>query len=233
MGKQLYWHFLQENRTLGYGDNRAVQAGKTYRYEGEQPPRMCRRGMHASRRSLDALKYAPGPVVCRVDLLDAVAEDDDKTVAQGRKIIWMADASRVLHEFACLCAEDALRRMDIREGLCWAAIRIKRLWLVGKASDEELSAAWSAARSATWDVAAWSAARNVARDAAAWDVAWDVAGDAAWSAARDAAPGSAAWSAAREKQNRRLTAMLNKLKGQTDTTVESLLPYRVLLSEAN
>ena len=60
------------------------------------------------------------------------------------------------------------------------AIEAKKLWLDGKVTDEELSAAGSAARAA-----AWSAARS-----AAWSAAWS-ARSAAESAARSAAESAA------------------------------------------
>jgi hypothetical protein len=68
------------------------------------------------------------------------------------------------------------------------AIRIKKLWLKGKATDVELAAARAAARDA-----AWAAAEDAARDAA-----WAAARDAAWAAARAAraAARAAAWAAA-------------------------------------
>jgi hypothetical protein len=63
----------------------------------------------------------------------------------------------------------------------------------GNATDNELAAAWDAARAAAWDAArdaaraaAWDAARDAAR-AAARAAAWDAAWDAARAAARDAA----------------------------------------------
>jgi len=107
-------------------------------------------------------------------------------------------AAPVLREFACRCAERALRReraagrkVDTR---LWEAVRMARRYARGKATDEELAAArdaaWDAARDAAWDAArdaAWDAARDAARAAA-----WDAARDAAWDAARDAA-----WDAAR------------------------------------
>lgn len=84
---------------------------------------------------------------------------------------------KLLHEFACDIAEYALkqereagREPDERS---WEVVRIKRLWIHGEASDEELDAA----RDAAW------AARDAAR-AAAWDAAW-AAWDAAWAAAWD------------------------------------------------
>jgi hypothetical protein len=77
------------------------------------------------------------------------------------------------------------------------AIRIKKLWLKGKATDVELAAAIDAARDAAWAAAedaardaAWAAARAAARDAA-WAAAIDAARAAAWDAAR-----AAAWDAA-------------------------------------
>ena len=57
------------------------------------------------------------------------------------------------------------------------------------ATDEELAAAWAAARDAAGDAAgdaAWAAAGDAAGDAA-WDAAWAAARAAAWDAAGDAA----------------------------------------------
>ena len=86
----------------------------------------------------------------------------------------------VLHEFACQFAGRALNRAE-RAGYTVdqrsrTAIEIKRRWLRGEATDEELhaarDAAWSAARDAAWD-----AARDAARSAA-WSTAWSAARDA-------------------------------------------------------
>ena len=119
--------------------------------------------------------------------LDILALDDvdaeDKLWAVLREEL--IDA-RILHEFACWCAEDALSHVENADERSWNAIKVKRAWLRGEVSDAELSVAWSAARAA-----AWSAAR-----AAAWSAAWSAAADAAWSAARSAA-WPAAWSAER------------------------------------
>ena len=102
-----------------------------------------------------------------------------------------------LHEMACKFAEQALKseRKAGREPHpdSWKAIKVKRLWINKKATDEQLqaakSAAWSAARSAA-ESAAWAAAELAAKSAA------DSAGRLA---ARSAAE-SAVWSAARKKQ---------------------------------
>ena len=74
---------------------------------------------------------------------------------------------RVLHLFACWCAEQALQadREVGREPdpASWAAIEVKRRWVDGAASDEELatarSAAVAAARAAALEVAGLTARR--------------------------------------------------------------------------
>ncbi len=72
-------HFLAADRRLQHGAREVVEVGRTYRAEG--PLVMCRNGMHASKRALDALKYAPGPVVCRVQLGGEALHDSDKAGA--------------------------------------------------------------------------------------------------------------------------------------------------------
>ena len=78
----------------------------------------------------------------------------------------------ILHEFACRCAEDALSRIDNPDPRSIHAIAVKRRWIAGEATDEELAAArtaaWAAqaatwvARAATWvaRAAAWAAAET-------------------------------------------------------------------------
>ena len=94
--------------------------------------------------------------------------------------------TRDLHLLACDFAESVLHLTG--DPRCAEGIRVKRLWVDGKATDEELSAARDAARDAAWDAAL--AARAAARDAA-WYAAWAAARDAAWDAR------AAAWAAAR------------------------------------
>jgi hypothetical protein len=158
MSDWLGWHFVAEDRCLANGDGRPVRAGETYSVDGE--PVLCEHGLHASRRALDALRYAPGAIVCRVRLSGTIVEGEDKACATERTVLAMADATRTLHEFAIWCAEGALRKANVKDGDCWEALAVKRRWLDGQASDEELDAARAAARDAAWD-----AARDAARDA--------------------------------------------------------------------
>jgi len=199
----LAWHFLREDRKLRFPPHTEITPGSVVTAEGEL--KMCKNGCHASIRPIDALGYAQGPIVCRVELSGEIIEDTDKVCARHRKVLWMADATHTLHEFACWCAEQALirereagREPDPRS---WAAIEAKRKWLCGEISDKELAAAWDAA---------WAAARAAAR-AAAWAAARAAAGATAWDAAW-AAAGATAWDAAWAEQNAKLEEMLLEMK---------------------
>ena len=195
----LYWHFLPADKKLRFSPRKLVIVGRTLRMKDE--PALCHRGFHAAKRPLDALEYAPGPIICRVTLGGKILHGDDKCVAQERTVVWMADATRTLHEFACWCAKLALFNAKVEDARCWNAIEVKLRWLKGEATDAELEAAWSAARSAA-SSAAWSAAESAASSAArsaAESAAELAASSAAWSAAE---------SAARSAQNRKLVSML-------------------------
>lgn len=197
------WHFVRENKRLGYGDNNIVAPGYTYSVDGELS--MCEWGLHASINPLDALNYAPGPIVCRVVLSGDMIKGDDKICARERTVLWMADASETLHLFACDVAQRELDRQQHVDPRSQAAIDAKRKWLKGEITDAELAAAWDTARGAARD-AATAAARDAARvaaGAAAWDTAGGAARAAAWAAAE----------VAEEKwQRRELTKRFNRLK---------------------
>ena len=157
------WHFLPEDRRLSNGDNRLVVPGKRHTVRGDIV--LCEHGLHASERPIDTLKYAKSAMIQRVKMHGTVVHGNDKLVASSRTCMWIADAAMVLHEFACLCAEDALALIPNPDPRSVNAIAVKRAWLRGQATDDELAAA----RDAAWD-----AARDAAR-AAAWDAAWDAA----------------------------------------------------------
>jgi hypothetical protein len=162
------WHFLPDDGKTQHDTPRIpVHVGQTLTVAS--PLKLCERGLHASVRALDALQYASGSLLCRVRLDHTILHDDDKLAASSRTVLAMADASMVLHEFACWNAEAALfglawkgEEIDLRS---LAAIDTKRRWMRGEASDSELAAARAAARAAA--------------TAAAMDAAWDAAMDAA------------------------------------------------------
>jgi hypothetical protein len=144
----LAWHFLS--------DGARMRDGKTIATAGlvctvEPPLIPCKNGLHGSIRPSDALQYAPGAWVQRVQHSGEIVRDDDKLCSTVRKSLWIADAARTLHEFAIWCAEEtplADGRMSgalLTDHRSLNALRVKRLWLDGKATDEELAAAWAAA----------------------------------------------------------------------------------------
>ena len=172
----LAWHFLTNDRLPGHGRRkRPLQVGDVMCVKGT--PILCGHGLHASERILDALRYAPGPVVCRVEVSGTIVHGDDKLVGTRRKILGMGGIETLLHEWACDVAEEACRRADVLDERSLEAITCKRRWLRGESTDEELATAW---------VAAWDAA-NAAANAAARVAARDAASAAAWVAANAAA----------------------------------------------
>ena len=189
----LAWHFCRNDRKLGYSDGRLVKTGQTYKVGGK--PILCQHGLHASIRLIDALNYAAGDVLCRVKLSGNIVHGKDKIAATERTVLSTRNISIILHEFACRCAERSLKKAEVTDSRCWAAISAKRQWLRGEISDNQLAAARAAARAAAVD-----AARDVAR-AAAVDAARDVAR-----------------AAARAKQNKRLTRMVKEVLRKGDKT---------------
>ncbi|MBU0944485.1 MAG: hypothetical protein KKE53_08530 [Proteobacteria bacterium] len=201
------WHFSTADKCLRYGDNRIILKGITHRIKWPwtdenrkvwDGPSLCNAGLHGSKKIINALQYAPGPYIWRVELSGAMVVGDDKIAATERKYLWGLDATDILRRFARLCALDVIH--------LWYAPDIVIRYL--KTGDESIRAA---ARDAAWD-AAWDAARAEARDAA-WAAARDAARDAAWDAARDAAwdaARAAARDAARARQQNRLTQMIIK-----------------------
>jgi len=176
------WHFLPAMGQLANGGG-PVKLGEWLQYEGDLI--LCQQGYHASRRLIDALNYAPGPIACRVEVAGHIIKGDDKFVAQRRRVIAWCDATEVLRRFARPCALDVVH--------LWDAPDVVVQYL--NTGDEPLRAA---ARDAAGSA---RAAAGSARDAAG--SARDAAGAAARAAARSA------WAAARAKQNRRLTAMIS------------------------
>ena len=175
----LAWHFV--GATLR--DGRPIPPdGETLKHKGQVV--LCKSGLHASERLIDALKYAPGWTLCRVRMGGTIKRETDKLVARERTILWRIDATGVLRAFACKCALDVAHMWDMPP--------IVRKYL--ETGDESIR---DAARDAAWD-AAWDAARDAARDAA-WAAARAAARAPAWAAAWGAARAAArapAWGAA-------------------------------------
>ena len=192
----MMWHFARCDATgtplLGNGDGREVKVGETLTIDGE--PVLCRHGLHASARVLDALQYCNyDACLCEVELGGTVVCGDDKSSATERTVMHMLDCEQtdaLLREFARHCALTVAHLWDMPEEV--------RQYL--ETGDESLmESAYFAAHSATY-----FAARNAAHSAAyfaAESAAESAAHSAAYSAAYSAAWGEqAAWLEARANE---------------------------------
>jgi hypothetical protein len=151
------WWF-SSGYTLPYRDGRPIEIGTTHTVEGEVIP--CKNGLHGSKRLLDAVGYAPGPIVWRVKQHGEIVTQGDKQASSKRTYLaGGVDISPVLREFARSCALDVIDQWDAPD------VVVQYL----ETGDETLrDAAQSAAWYAAWSVAesaAWYAARSAAQSA--------------------------------------------------------------------
>ena len=129
------WHFT--GKTLR--DGRPLpKDGEWLKHEGEIV--ICETGLHASRRVIDALQYAPGSTICRVSCRKIEDEHkNDKLVCRERRIDWrIENADDVLRAFARKAALSVIH--------LWDAPPIVRQYL--ETGDESIR---DAARAAAWD----------------------------------------------------------------------------------
>jgi len=148
------WWFSTTDRKLLHDDNREIIIGKIHKIKGDIIP--CQHGLHLSERIIDALKYAPGPVLYRVigsGIIVPHGNPVDKYVCSERTYIAGGiDMSDTLRLFARKCALDVVH--------LWEAPKIVVRYL--KTGDESIRDAAGAAAGA----AAWAAARAAAGAAA-------------------------------------------------------------------
>jgi hypothetical protein len=175
------WHFVSD--TLR--DGRPVPAdGEVLVHKG--PLKLCASGLHASKNILDALQYAPGSIICRVEVGGEIIHGCDKLVCSERTILWRASGEQVLGQFARMCALDVLHLWDAPDIVVqYLKTGDESIRAAARDASDAADAAGSAIGAAAWAAtrdAAWAAARATARDAAR-----ATARDAAWAAARDAA----------------------------------------------
>lgn len=217
------YHFLDKNSTLRDGSP-APDNGVWLEHTG--PVKICRSGLHASERLIDALKYAPGTLLCWVECDQIENRQDDKFVCRRRKIIRRKDITAELRQFARWCALDVAHLWDmplvVRQYLetgdaklradaeADAEIAARAAWALSAKTvvkDAAQSAAQSAIRIASspssWVPAAWDVAKTAA-EAAAW-AAWDSAVTAAEAADVEAAARVDTW----KKYDRKLEELVN------------------------
>ena len=232
--KMRAFYFAPEDNRLRYGDGREIVVGETHTVDAT--PECCRIGLHASKRVIDALMYAPSPNLYIVDLGGEIDENDDKVSAQTRRYIANIDTTTILVEFA---KRQALLNIELIKPYCSAEQYADILaFLKGdeEKREEALAAAWeaeaaaweaeAAARAAAWaagaaaEAAAWEA--EAAAEAAAWEA--EAAAWAAW-AAGAAAARAAAWEAEAAARAARAAAndmLIDMIEEATGIQIEEL-----------
>ena len=106
-----YYYFSNKDKKLAYDDNREIKIGTTHKIKGE--PVLCNHGLHASKRIIDALNYAPDSILWIVELGGKVIHSNDKSVATERTYIGGGiDISETLRKFARMCALDVAHLWD-------------------------------------------------------------------------------------------------------------------------
>ena len=139
----------------------------------------CESGLHASKHPFDALMYATGARLHRVELVGELVPYSrlvDKYAGRSRKILASIDATQLLWDFARWCALQVIDQWNAPDIVC-------RYLETG---DESLRAAsWAAAVDAAWSSRAASGAAVAAAFAAAF-AAWAASVDAAVDARNDA-----------------------------------------------
>ena len=197
---------------------------------------ICNKGFHASRMTVDAMRYVAPDIFAIVEIDGEVIENDDKLVSEKMRIIkaynWTKPDSL---RFSIFCVKQSMKYFNRKKfpdiwNICLnsikaidavllndndqtkSAARTAASWEAWSAESATVESAWSAAvESVSWAV--WSAAESSAESAswAAESAAW-AAESAAESAARaaESAAESAARAAARTVQNKWLIKYIKK-----------------------
>jgi hypothetical protein len=169
------WHFV--GNTLR--DGRPVpKDGEWLKHKGDI--RMCAEELHASVHPMDALKYASGPILCRVECAGTIVHGDDKLVCSERRIVARMDATDMLRYFARMQALSVVHLWDAPD-VVLDYLMIGDESIRAAVEAEAWEAAWAATRATAWEAAiaaaaaardeAWEAAKTAAK-AAAWAAAW-------------------------------------------------------------
>src|SRR5271169_386540 len=136
--KVLAWHFTDGMKLR---DGQPLKVGKVYKHTG--PLVMCKTGYHASVDILDALRYAPGLTVSRVECSGERETQYDKMVCRERKVLWTVNAKKIIIRWFIRVATDAVKTAKkVYTDKAWK--EWADLWISGK--DRTYAAAKAAAK---------------------------------------------------------------------------------------
>lgn len=163
MTKIKAWHFIGNDRRLAHEPEIEVAPG--YIYTSDQPIVFGQSGLHASRTVYDALQYAPGEYLCRVECWGEVIEQSDKLVARNRHLIAAQDVASELRLWACWCVRQQWHLLTDERSR--RAVEVAEAFALGAATKADLADAYAAADAANAYSAAANAYAYSARAAAA------------------------------------------------------------------
>lgn len=121
----LAWHFLPSHGGLRHDDHGIVEPGSTLCVDSGLLL-LCKNGLHACKKVVDALYYAPFDVIptrssvklCRVEMGGRIIEDTDKLVASERTVLWMINGCwEIFNSFAIRALQavvDECSKLNIR-----------------------------------------------------------------------------------------------------------------------
>lgn len=208
------WHFVGDNLR----DSSPIpKDGEWLKFNGKLI--LCSQGLHASLDPFDALEYAPGATLCRVQVRGKIIYGTNKLVATERMIVCRMNATELLRYFARMQALSVAHMYDTPEviidylmtgdeGLRGAA----RVSARGDTWSAARNSAWEAAGATSWEAAGAAALAAAAAGAGAAAAAAAGAGPASWAGAGGDAR-SAAWTAARDAARKDFTDLVHECFG--------------------
>ena len=108
------WWFGTTKKRLSWGDNRHIKIGRTHKIKGDIIP--CKRGLHLSKKMIDAVNLSSGPVVYRVRGSGTIiphGDPNDKYACSERTYLYGGvDCSGIFDKFSRLCALDVAKSWD-------------------------------------------------------------------------------------------------------------------------
>ncbi len=132
----LAWVFAPYTGTMGPEDAYEAAPGAIHKSKSGLPAFVK---LSDALPSMEGMEIPVGAVCMRVLCYGHVTGEKNLT-SSVREVITAADVTVPLHEFACWCADVAIKRGLIQCGYLPAAVSAKRKWLRGNLTDQELFA---------------------------------------------------------------------------------------------
>ena len=112
--QKFYWHFMRNDGTLGYQDERKPKLGQWITFKPDKHldrdysnPHLCGHGMHAVATIKDCLDWAAGLRITRVELGKIYESDQVKSVSDKRRILEVWTGVQVRKTILALARERA------------------------------------------------------------------------------------------------------------------------------